>query len=353
MYGLVPTTWAGSGVLCNNGGSLVGLQPFVTVIIPVYNVAEQLSECLRAIGKSSYSAYEVIVVDDASSDGSLDVARTSGIIAYGLPRKSGPAAARNLGARYARGDILFFIDSDVLIQRDTIERLMRNFTEGETIAAVFGSYDDDPPQKNFFSQYKNLLHHFIHQSSCKEAGTFWAGCGAIRKSLFTRLGGFNEKAYQKPCIEDIELGYRIKAAGYRIILDKDLQVKHLKRWSFKSLILTDIFARAIPWTKLIRDRHVMVDDLNLQMSQKASAALACLVALILPVLPFHPILILLALACLAIVLGINHGLFRLFLNRNGWKFAACAFGMHLLYYLYSTAAFALYSAFYWNSRDCR
>jgi glycosyltransferase involved in cell wall biosynthesis len=80
---------------------------FVTVIIPVYNAAQQLGECLRAVRKSSYKAYEVIVIDDASTDGSFYVARTSGIIAYRLSRRSGPAAGRNLGARYARGDILF------------------------------------------------------------------------------------------------------------------------------------------------------------------------------------------------------------------------------------------------------
>ncbi len=338
------------GVRCNNGDFTVDRQLFVSVIIPVYNAAQQLGECLRAVGRSSYTAYEVIVVDDASTDGSLDVARASGITTYRLPRRSGPAAGRNLGAGYATGDILFFIDSDVLIQRDTIERLAHNFMEEETIAAVFGSYDDDPPEKDFFSQYKNLLHHFMHQTSCKEAVTFWAGCGGVRKSLFTRLGGFNEKAYQKPCIEDIELGYRIKAAGCRIILDKDLQVKHLKKWSFKSLILTDIFARAIPWTKLIRDRHMNMNDLNLQMSQKASAALTCLAALTLPVLPFHPVVIIFVFVCLAIVLGINQGLFRLFLNRNGWTFATRAFGMHLLYYLYSSVVFALYSWFYRNPR---
>ncbi len=82
--------------------------------------------------------------------------------------------------------------------------------ENQDVSAVFGSYDDEPAERNFLSQYKNLLHHFVHQEGATDAGTFWAGCGAIRKDMFASVNGFNSEKYPYPSIEDIELGIRLK-----------------------------------------------------------------------------------------------------------------------------------------------
>ena len=104
---------------------------------------------------------------------------------------------------------------------------------------------------------------------------FWSGCGAIRKSVFLEASGFDE-SYDRPAIEDIELGYRLKAAGKKLALDTSILVRHLKRWSFFGLVKTDILDRGIPWTELIlRDRH-LPNDLNLQLSQRVSVALVFL-----------------------------------------------------------------------------
>ena len=80
------------------------------------------------------------------------------------------------------------------------------------------------------SQYRNLLHHFVHQEGNPEASTFWAGCGAVRRAAFDAVAGYDEARFRRPSIEDIELGYRLRRAGYRIRLDRDLQCTHLKRW---------------------------------------------------------------------------------------------------------------------------
>src|SRR5690606_2357585 len=96
-----------------------------------------------------------------------------------------------------------------------------------------------PAASNILSQYKNLFHHFVHQQGRREAKTFWAGCGAIRRSVFEEVGGFST-AYGRPCIEDIELGSRLVRAGRRIVLDKSIQARHLKRWSLWSVIKSDV-----------------------------------------------------------------------------------------------------------------
>jgi len=149
------------------------------------------------------------------------------------------------------------------------------FVAGPGVDAIIGSYDDSPEQQDVLSMYRNLMHRYVHQQGCKEASTFWSGCGAIRRKSFLEHNGFDE-SYGRPAIEDIELGYRLVAAGQRIVLDRELEVKHLKRWTFVNLIKTDIFDRGVPWTELILRDGRMPNDLNIQMSQRVSVALAFL-----------------------------------------------------------------------------
>ena len=313
---------------------------FVTVIIPVYNASQYLEKCLSAIALSSYPLYEVIVVDDSSTDNSAEIAYLKGAKVLHISKQSGPAAARNSASKKAKGDILLFVDSDVMMKKDTIERVVNQFTEMPDTDAIFGSYDEKPAEQNFFSQYKNLQHHFVHQVSNANAETFWSGCGAIKKEVFHSVGGFDSRKYAKPSIEDIELGYRLRKMGYQILLDKNLQVTHLKKWTFFSVLRADIFNRAIPWSKLILQSKEMVSDLNLQISQKISTGLVGLILLTIPFSFLMPELIFLLLLFLALILTINHRLFMFFLKRKGPIFTLSAFFMYLLYYFYSGVAFS-------------
>jgi hypothetical protein len=119
------------------------------------------------------------------------------------------------------------------------------------------------------------MHCYVHQRAQSEASTFWSGCGAIRREVFLAHSGFSND-YGRPAIEDIELGYRLIQAKRVIRLDRELCVKHLKRWTFWGLVKTDILDRGIPWSELIlRDRN-MPNDLNLALSQRVSVALVYL-----------------------------------------------------------------------------
>lgn len=315
-------------------------RPFVSIIIPVYNANRYIAKCLSAIALSSYSSFEVIVVDDGSTDDSSEIARKTGATVLKLSSQSGPAAARNFGSKEARGDILLFVDSDIVIQKDTLSQIVYDFDTKSDIAALFGSYDDSPAEQNFSSLYMNLRHHFVHQNSNTEATTFWAGCGAIRKAVFEAVGGYDYNKYSRPCIEDIELGLRLRKNGYQIYLDKNIQVKHLKKWTLKSVIRTDIFHRAIPWTKLILTSQEMITDLNLQFSHKISAVLLGLTIIIVPLLFFIPELIVVILTLVTAIFILNNKLFIFFLKRKGLVFTLLAFKMHLLYFFYSGASYA-------------
>jgi GT2 family glycosyltransferase len=259
---------SGAHVLERTCDAAVG-RPVVSIIVPVHNAAEFLRTSMASLVDASVHDYELIVVDDASTDGGAEIASKTATRLIRVPTRVGPAKARNLGAVAARGDYLVFLDADVRVHPATVDRLVNVLIEQRHVGAVFGSYDDRPACRGLVSQFRNLLHHDIHQSSHEDAISFWAGCGAIKRESFLRIGGFDE-GYRRPHIEDIELGYRLHAGGERIVLAKDAQVTHLKSWSLWSMIKCDFASRGIPWTRLLLQKRWMPNDLNLRYVHRVS-----------------------------------------------------------------------------------
>lgn len=312
----------------------------VAVIVPVYNGGAKFRASLDSIRRAVPPPDELIVVGDGDTDGSSHYAEAAGMTVHRFPTPGGPSRARNLGASRARSDILFFVDADVTVPENAIHRVKEIFAQHSEIAAVIGSYDDQPADRNFLSQYRNLLHHYVHQNGREEASTFWGACGAIRRDVFLTMGGFDE-TYTKPSIEDIELGYRLRKAGHAIRLCKSLQVKHWKRWTVVSMLQADVFQRALPWTQLIHRDGALVNDLNIDISGRASVILTCgLFGALL--LSFWQPLLLLGAAVIGLILFIlNVRLYRFFLEKRGLRFTVQSIPWHWLYFLYSGAAFAI------------
>jgi GT2 family glycosyltransferase len=319
---------------------MVGDGPLrMSVVVPVYNDQRALGQCLAALTASCPPGIEIIVVDDASTDESAAVVAGLPVQVVRLTTNAGPAAARNYGARQARGDLLLFVDSDVVLPPGALDHVARRFDEHPDVAAVFGSYDASPAAEGIVSRYKNLLHHFMHQHGEAQASTFWAGCGAIRRSVFEEVGGFDQHRFRRPSIEDIELGYRLRRAGYRILLDPTLQGTHLKRWTLRSLLWTDVTRRAIPWSRLILETREPVDDLNLRHQQRLSAALIGLAAVCLGLAPLWTWLAAIATGALLTVIILNRHLYGFFAGRGGLAFAGTCLVLHWLYYLYGGLAY--------------
>ena len=165
-------------------------------------------------------------------------------------------------------------------------------------------------------------------------------CGAIRRDIFLEMGGFDER-YRQPCIEDIELGYRLKKAGYRLRLEKELQVKHLKRWETLSILKTDFFQRALPWTELIlRDGHA-VNDLNLKLSSRMSVMLIFSIIGLLVLSRWQREASVVAGAFGLALLALNAPLYRFFIQKRGFRFMLCVLPWHWLYFFYSGLALAI------------
>jgi GT2 family glycosyltransferase len=327
-------------------------RPTVSVIVPVYKGGAAFAHCLEALLAARPAPLEILVVDDGSDDGSDRRALRPGVTLLHSGGRRGPAAARNLGAWAARGDLLFFVDADVTVPPGALGQFIPLFQQDASVAAVIGSYDDQPPCPNLLSQYKNLLHHRVHQLTNEEGFTFWGACGVVRREVFLQAGGFDE-GYRRPSIEDIELGYRLKAAGHSIRVHKSLQVKHWKTWTAGLLFRTDFFQRALPWTALILQAGRMPNDLNLGHPARARVALACLLPVLAAAGLLWPAALgLAALAALAL-LALDAPVFNFFRQKRGLWFAARALPWHWFSHLFSGVAFATGVALHLLRRPAR
>lgn len=313
---------------------------YLSIIIPVFNGGENFRYCLQSLKQFAPKNAEIIVVADGDTDGSGDLAVSYGAKVIRNSVSYGPAIARNLGAAIATGDIILFLDADVTLLPQTIAKIETVFSQDMEMAALIGSYDDNPGATNFLSQYKNIFNHYTHQQANEEASTFWGACGAIRREIFETIGGFNE-SYHLPSVEDIELGYRLKEAGYQIRLCKDIQIKHLKQWFVISLIKADIFQRAIPWTILLFKYDKIINDLNLNWQNRASVLLIYLTIILILLSWKWNWLLEIASLDIIVLLLINNELYRFFWQKKGFLFAISAIPWHWFYYFYGGLGFAI------------
>jgi glycosyltransferase involved in cell wall biosynthesis len=254
------------------------MTPFLSVIMPVHRGAHLLPDTLGALLSSSLPRehWELIVVDDASPDETATVAASFAdeVIRLTSP-PCGPGGARNAGAKIAKGAWLVFIDADVRVHQDTLSRLVAQMRADPKLVALFGTYDEHPEARGFISVYRNLLHRYVHLRGAGESETFWAGLGAVRAGPFADVGGFDTTPFPRPQIEDIDLGYRLRDRGGRILLDPTIQGTHLKRWTLVAMVRTDIRDRGIPWMGLLLERRGRTPtSLNTVKAEKAKVVLA-------------------------------------------------------------------------------
>jgi Glycosyl transferase family 2 len=295
--------------------------PSITAIVPATNRPATLGRCVAALDQGLRPPDETVVVTE--------------------PRGAGPAAARNEGARRAQGDVLVFVDADVVVHPDALARIEAAFAGDFRLTALFGSYDDSPEAPGVVSGFRNLLHHHVHTSSAGPAATFWAGLGAIRREPFLVAGGFDSERYPRPSIEDIELGARMAKRGERIILDPGVQGTHLKAWTLAEMLRTDFARRGVPWVELLVEEHSFLRPgdrssttaLNLGWRHRLSAFAS--VAAAAALLRRRPLT---AVAAVAVLVGANRELYALVLRRRGPSGLAAGVALHAVHHLTSAAA---------------
>ncbi len=256
--------------------------PRATVVMPAHRCAATLRQAAGALHASDLprERWELVVVDDASGDDTASVAESVADRVVRVARgPRGPAYARNRGVEAGAGDVLVFVDADVCVHADTLRRLLAALDAEPDVGAVFGAYDTRPSAPGLVSRYANLVHHRTHALHAGDAETFWAGCGAMRRTAFEAAGGFDERRYPRPQIEDVELGHRVRDLGWRILLRPDIQCTHLKRWTLGGFVTTNLRDRGVPWVRLLLEERgrgrgsARATALNLRPTEQVYTAL--------------------------------------------------------------------------------
>src|SRR3989338_2186057 len=289
---------------------------FISVIIPVYNRTKTIKGCLEALYNNSYKNFECIVIDDCSKDDSVEIAKQFPSRVLRLEKNSGPAKARNFGASNARGDILFFVDSDVLLLPNALNEVIGSFKKEPSIAAVVGIYDKEPANGGFFADYMALRKFSDFMDSKKKYFSFIGGaCSAVKKEVFFEFGGFPEK-YRGADIEDYVLGYNI-GSRYRILFNPKLRGKHYMP-TFKSC-LKNYFKRASMWFMVFLRRRRF--DTGAATAARGISSISTLLALLSLILSlFYNVFIWFLLFFISIFFYTNRNFYLMVIKKKGFGF---------------------------------
>lgn len=225
----------------------------ISVIIPSYNSEKTIDKTIKALLKQNYPKknYEIIVVDDESTDNTEQVVKKFKYVKFFKQKHEGPAAARNLGAKISKGDIILFTDSDCILDKNWIKNMVEPFKD-KNVAGVSGTYKT-LNKKSLLARFIGYDIQFKHEHMKKEksidfVGTFSAG---YKKSIFQEEKGFNT-SFPIASGEDPELSYRI-AKKHKIVFQPSAFVWHPHPDNLK-IFLTQKFWRAY-WRYLMYDRH--------------------------------------------------------------------------------------------------
>jgi lipopolysaccharide/colanic/teichoic acid biosynthesis glycosyltransferase len=286
----------------------------LSAVVPATNQPRTLDQCLEALRGARDGPDEIVVVEDPDLRG-------------------GPAAARNEGASRASGDVLVFVDADVVVHSDAFSRIRALFERDPGLTGVFGSYDDGLLTNGRVAIFRNVLHHHVHHSKPGVADTFWSGLGAVRRQDFLDCGGFDPERFPYPSVEDIDLGMRLTARGARIVLNPRIQGTHLKDWHLREMLYTDFSRRAVPWVGLLTERRgAPRSTLNLGWRHRASAGFAVLgVGALLARRPK------VAAGAAVSLFGLNSSFYVLLARRYGLRTTVAAMLLHLVHHLISVA----------------
>jgi len=310
-----------------------GDEPLISVIIPVYNAAYCIARCLDNLLSSDYNNFEVLVVDDASTDETTRLASRADCRIVRQTSNRGAAAARNRGSREARGKILFFLDADVFIQREALGLIVEDLVEKSSASAVIGVYAVSQESKGFYSQYQNLFTIFNHERSKGYIGWFWTAMGAVTREAFEAAGGFNEH-YTGASAEDVELGYMMNRKGFKILYDNRIRGIHYHHHSLRSLLKNNFKKSAalveLTWKMARHDRssHGFTDRRNFVALVAAALLTGSLILFLLDVRwgVLH-------IAAWAVFVSANLPFYRFLRTEKGALFVLRTIFLHYLIYL--------------------
>lgn len=250
-----------------------------TVIIPAYNAGNTIANTLKSLEKQSFKDFEVVVVDDGSKDNTAYVVKSFPKARLLQEKNSGPAVARNFGAKEAQGEILVFTDSDCVADKEWLAQMVIPF-EDKDIAGVQGRYKSE--QKEIVARFIQLEIEKRYEKMARQKYIDFIGSysAAYRKKVFLEMNGFDE-SFRIASGEDTEFSYKISKAGYKMIFNQNAIIFHTHPTSFKKYLKIKFF-RAF-WRTRVYKKHkekMMKDSYTSQMIKMQTGLLFVFLAMI-------------------------------------------------------------------------
>ncbi len=320
---------SGQGLAVNQ---MPGINDLVSIIIPVHNGAASIARCLEAAFASRYERFEVIVVNDGSDDSSAEIIKTFPCTLVQLPGHCGASRARNIGACHSHGDILFFTDADCLLNEDTVATAVTALKAAGRGVVLGGTYSAKPADDRFFSTFQSVFIHCAESRGRDYPDYIAAHAMVLHAGTFDKSGGFAEAFL--PIIEDVEFSHRLRASGHRLVMDPDIQVRHLFDYSLRGSVGNG-FRKSKYWTIYsIHNRDLLADSGTASWALKFDVvALFCSILAGLLLVGSGNVWWLFIMAALMIInITVNRDLLHGFYRARGMAFAFGASAYYLLVY---------------------
>lgn len=305
------------------------MERHISVVIPNFNRASTIGECLKAAFASKYENFEVVVADDYSEDGSIEIIKRFPCKLIRLESRSGASKARNTGAQNSKGEIIFFIDADCLLQEDTLSIVNGTYSETGPDVVIGGTYTRIPHDKGFFNIFQSVFVNYSETRDSANPDYIAAHAMAVNAEIFRKSGGFPKDFL--PIIEDVEFSHRLRRSGCALIMNPDIQVRHIFDFSLVRS-LRNAFKKTCYWVMYsLKNRDLLVDSGCASAELKINVFSYCLnLFLLLSWGLSHKAEILFTVAVVLMInIFVSRRLFRAFFDTKGALFA----GLAVLYYI--------------------
>jgi len=205
--------------------------PVLSVIIPNRNGAATIDQCLTAVFASGHHDFEVIVVDDCSTDDSVARIQRHPCRLVRLQQHGGAARARNAGAEQSRGEILFFLDADCLPTTDTLRLAEEQARQHGPLTIIGGTYTPVPADPVFFSTFQSVYINYCETKHLGDPDYIATHALVIHAETFRKSGGLPEKFL--PILEDVEFSHRLRRQGFKLLMSPAILVRHLFNFTLR------------------------------------------------------------------------------------------------------------------------
>ncbi|MBI4848141.1 MAG: glycosyltransferase [Nitrospirae bacterium] len=334
------------------------MEKSISVVIPNYNKAATIGKCLESIFASRYKNFEVIVVDDRSEDGSVEIIRKFPCKLISLEKRSGTSKARNTGAENSSGEIIFFTDADCIFQKDTLAIANRAFVSSHPITPpglpldkgrskegipplkkgdtggllIGGTYTRMPYDRNFFSIFQSVYINYSETKNIEDPDYIAAHAMIIDAEIFKMSGGFPEVFL--PIIEDVEFSHRLRSMGCRLVMEPDIQVQHIFNFSLLRS-LKNAYRKSKYWNMYsLKNKDLLTDSGTASVELKTDVAsyLLSVITLLVTAVLQQPALLFVLLLIFILNAFISRRLLKAFFETGGILFAVQAFIYYSMLY---------------------